>query len=90
MSKKVPERQCVGCREMKGKNELLRLVKTKEGEVVLDGSGKMNGRGAYLCPNGECLKKAIKARGLERSLKAAVPKDVIGELEKEMGKVAAG
>lgn len=90
MNKKVPMRRCVGCGEMKSKKELLRIIRTAEDEILLDATGKKNGRGAYLCPNEECFKKAVKAKGLERSLKMAVPKEVIENLAKEMEKVAAG
>ena len=90
MNKKVPMRRCVGCGEMKSKKELLRIIRTAEDEILLDATGKKNGRGAYLCPNEECFKKAVKAKGLDRSLKMAVPKEVIENLAKEMEKVAAG
>ena len=83
MNKKIPLRQCVGCNEMKSKKEMLRVLKTAEEEVVLDTTGKMNGRGAYLCKNAECLKKAIKQRGIERSLKMEIEKSVYEKLEKE-------
>ena len=83
MNKKIPLRQCVGCNEMKSKKEMLRVLKTAEGEVILDTTGKMNGRGAYLCRNAECLKKAIKHKGLERSLKMEIEKNVYEKLEKE-------
>lgn len=82
--KKVPQRQCVGCREMKPKKELLRVIRTPEEEVVLDSTGKKNGRGAYLCFSLECLKKSRKSKGLERSLKVAIPDEVYEKLEKEM------
>ena len=82
MNKKIPLRQCVGCNEMKSKKEMLRVLKTAE-EVVLDTTGKMNGRGAYLCKNAECLKKAMKHKGLERSLKMQIEKSVYEKLEKE-------
>ena len=90
MSKKIRMRQCVGCREMKGKKEMLRIIKTPEGEILLDATGKKNGRGAYICQDRECLKKAVRTKGLERSLKTAVPEDVIKNLEKEMEAVATG
>lgn len=83
MNKKIPLRQCVGCNEMKSKKEMLRVLKTAEGEVVLDTTGKMNGRGAYLCKNAECLKKAVKHKGIERSLKMEIDKSVYEKLEKE-------
>ena len=90
MNKKIPMRQCVGCQEMKSKKELLRMIKTAENEILLDTTGKKNGRGAYLCPNGECLARAVKTKGLERSLKTAIPKEVIENLTKEMEVVAKG
>ena len=90
MNKKIPMRQCVGCQEMKSKKELLRIIKTAENEIILDTTGKKNGRGAYLCPNGECLARAVKTKGLERSLKTAIPKEVIENLTKEMEVVAKG
>ena len=83
-NKKVPLRQCVGCQEMKSKLELIRVIKTPEGEVTLDTTGRMNGRGAYLCKNSDCLKKLRKTKGLERSLKIAIPQEVYEKLEKEM------
>lgn len=84
MQKKIPQRQCMGCRERKAKRELIRVVRTPEGTVRLDFGGKMNGRGAYLCPNPECLKKAIRAKALERSLEVSIPEEVVAQLEKEM------
>ena len=83
MNKKIPLRKCVGCNEMRSKKEMLRVLKTTEEEVILDTTGKMNGRGAYLCKNAECLKKAIKHKGLERSLKMEIEKSVYERLEKE-------
>ena len=84
MQKKIPQRQCMGCRERKEKREMIRVVRSPEGHVSLDFGGKMNGRGAYLCPNPECLKRAIRSKALERSLEAAIPDDVYARLEKEM------
>lgn len=89
MSKKIPMRQCVGCGEMRSKKELLRIIKTAEDEILLDTTGKKNGRGAYICPNGDCLQMAIKAKGLERSLKTAIPKEITENLIKEMETIAA-
>ena len=83
MNKKVPMRQCVGCGEMKSKKEMMRILKTAEGEIVLDVTGKKNGRGAYLCISEECLKKARKSKGIERSLKMSIPSEVYDNLEKE-------
>ena len=84
MNKKVPMRQCVGCQEMKSKKEMLRVLKTAEDEIVLDATGRKNGRGAYLCFSKECLAKARKNKGLERSLKMAIPSAVYDSLEKEL------
>ena len=81
---KIPMRQCTGCREMKSKKEMLRVLKTTDDEIVLDTTGKKNGRGAYLCLSRECLDKAIKNHGLERSLKTAVPDEVYERLKKEL------
>ena len=76
-------RQCTGCREMKSKQEMMRVLKTAEDELVLDTPGKKNGRGAYVCFSMECLEKAMKSRGLERSLKTRIPEDVYETLKKE-------
>ena len=83
-NKKVPMRKCVGCQGMKSKKEMIRVIRTSEGEFLLDATGRKNGRGAYLCPNGDCLAKAVKNKGLERSFKQAIPKEVYEALEKEM------
>ena len=82
--RKIPLRQCVGCGEDKEKKAMLRVIKTSEGEILLDDTGKKNGRGAYLCLSRECLDKAIKNHGLERSLKTAVPDEVYERLKKEL------
>ena len=84
MQKKIPQRQCMGCRERKEKRAMIRVVRTPEGEVTLDFSGKKNGRGAYLCPNPDCLKKAIRSKALDRSLEVTIPQEVYDRLEKEM------
>ena len=84
MQKKIPQRQCMGCRERKAKRELIRVVRCTDGEVRLDFGGKMNGRGAYICPDPECLKKVRKSRALDRSLETAIPETVYDRLEKEM------
>ena len=83
MAKKIPMRQCVGCGEMKGKREMMRVLKTPEEAIVLDVTGRKNGRGAYLCKSLDCLKKARKNKGLERSLKIHIPDEVYDSLEKE-------
>ena len=81
MAKKIPLRQCVGCGEMKSKKELVRVIRTAEGDIVLDVTGNKNGRGAYLCHSADCMKKARKNKGLERSLKTNIPDEIYGELE---------
>ncbi len=83
MAKKIPLRQCVGCGEMKGKKDMMRVLKTAENEICLDVTGKKNGRGAYICRNRECLRLARKNKGLERSFKMSIPNEVYDTLEKE-------
>ncbi len=90
MQKKIPQRQCMGCRERKAKKELLRVVRGTDGVVSLDFSGKLNGRGAYVCPNLDCLKKAQKSKALERSLETEIPETVFARLTKEMEAGANG
>ena len=82
--KKIPQRQCVGCRTMKDKKELIRVVRTPEGEIVLDSTGKKSGRGAYVCPDPACLKKARKSRALERAFSLEIPDAVYDALETQM------
>ncbi|MDE6961524.1 MAG: YlxR family protein [Lachnospiraceae bacterium] len=81
-------RQCIGCGEKKSKRDMIRILRTTEGEIVLDATGRKNGRGAYLCGSTECLKKAEKSRGLERSLKTVIPAEVYESLKKEIEKLA--
>ena len=90
MQKKIPQRQCMGCRERKAKRELIRVVRGTDGTVSLDFGGKLNGRGAYLCPRMECLTKAQKAKSLERSLEVPIPNEVYERLAKEMGEGSVG
>ena len=82
--KKIPLRKCTGCNEMKPKKELIRVLKTTEEEIILDKTGKKNGRGAYLCNSLECFKQARKSRGLERSLQVKIPDEIYETLEKEL------
>lgn len=82
--KKIPMRTCLGCGEMKPKKELIRVVKSAEGEISLDRTGKKNGRGAYICPSGECLEKAKKARRLEKSFSCKIEDGVYAALESEL------
>ena len=84
MQKKIPQRQCMGCRERKAKRDMIRVVRTVEGNVCLDFSGKLNGRGAYICPDAACLQKAQKAKSLERSLEVPIPEEVYNRLAAEM------
>ena len=83
-TRKIPQRQCVGCRVMKDKKALVRVVKTPENEVVLDLTGKKSGRGAYVCPEMECLKKARKSRALERAFDLTIPAEVYDAMEAQM------
>lgn len=85
--KKTPMRKCIGCQEMKSKKEMIRILKTTDDEVVLDTTGKKNGRGAYLCLSKECLNKAIKSKALPRSLKMPIPQEVYDSLKKELDEV---
>lgn len=84
MPKKIPMRQCTGCREMKQKRELIRVVRSPENTISLDFKGKAQGRGAYLCHNPDCLKKAIKSRALERSLEVSIPEEIYAQLTLQM------
>lgn len=84
MAKKIPMRQCIGCGEMKAKKDLVRVLKTAEGEITLDVTGKKNGRGAYVCASMECLAKARKSKGLERSFQMKIPDEIYENLEKEL------
>ncbi len=93
-NRKIPMRQCVGCHEMKPKKGMLRVLRTtaEDGktEIILDTTGRKNGRGAYICPSGACLRAAIKNKGLERSLKTSIPSGVYETLAKEMEKFETG
>ena len=84
MQKKIPMRQCLGCREMKPKKELIRVVRSPEGAVSIDFRGKMPGRGAYVCPREECLSKAVKSRALERAFGVKLPEALYDTLAKEL------
>ena len=82
--KKIPQRQCMGCRERKEKRELIRVVRAPDGGVSLDFRGKAPGRGAYICPDMACLKKAIRSKALDRSLEVTIPEEIYVRLEQEM------
>ena len=84
MQKKIPQRQCMGCRERMDKKALIRVVRTADGNVQLDFSGKLNGRGAYICPKADCLKKVRKSKALDRSLEVPIPEEVYDRLEREI------
>jgi len=84
MQKKIPQRQCMGCRERKAKRDMIRVVRGTDGTVSLDFGGKVNGRGAYICPDGECLRKAQRSKALERSLEVEIPEEVYARLSAQM------
>ncbi len=86
-TRKIPMRQCIGCGTVRSKKEMIRIIRTPEDAIVLDTSGRKNGRGAYLCPNLSCLAMARKTKALERALKVQVPPEVYEQLEKEMGQI---
>ncbi len=83
--KKIPLRKCTGCGEMKPKKELVRVLKTADDQIVIDSTGRMNGRGAYICHSSDCLKKAIKTKSIERSLGIGISESIYDELKKELG-----
>lgn len=85
MAKKIPMRQCIGCGEMKSKKEMIRILRTEDQGIILDATGRKNGRGAYICPNPECMKKARKSRGLDRAFKMPVSDEIYDSLTKEIG-----
>ena len=84
MQKKIPLRQCLGCREMKPKRELIRVVRSPEGDISLDFKGKASGRGAYVCPDAQCLKKAVKAKALERAFSCQIPQEIYDKISEQM------
>ena len=84
MQKKIPMRQCLGCREMKPKKELIRVVRPPEGDITLDFRGKIPGRGAYVCPNAECLEKAVKTRAIDRALETKVQPELYDALREQL------
>ena len=84
VKKKLPQRQCIGCGEMKNKRDMIRVIRSSDGAISIDATGRKNGRGAYICRNMECFRLAVKNRGLERSLKTEIPASVYEMLEKEM------
>jgi predicted RNA-binding protein YlxR (DUF448 family) len=84
MQKRIPMRQCMGCREMKPKRELIRVVRAPDGHVSLDFKGKSPGRGAYVCRNAGCLKKAVRSKSLSRALDTAIPDEVMAALQEQM------
>lgn len=90
MTKKIPMRMCVGCRTMKEKRSLVRVVRTEDGSAKVDPTGKLNGRGAYVCPNADCLKKAVKSRALDRALEISIGQDVMERLASEVERRGEG
>ncbi|MDL2301792.1 YlxR family protein [Lachnospiraceae bacterium OttesenSCG-928-D06] len=89
MAKKIPLRQCIGCGEMKGKKDMMRVVKSADNQINIDVTGKKNGRGAYLCKQRECLQQARKSKGLARSFKMSIPDEVYDTLEEEFENIEA-
>ena len=88
--RKIPLRRCTGCNEQKPKKELVRVVRSPQGEIALDRVGKMPGRGAYLCPSAQCLAKARKVKRLERALEAQIPPEVYERIEQEIEGAQSG
>lgn len=84
-TKTIPMRQCVGCREMKKKKELIRVIKNNENKIFVDLTGKKNGRGAYICNSMECLEKAIKSKSLDRAFNMVIQDEIYDEIKKELG-----
>ena len=84
MEKKIPMRQCLGCREMKPKRELIRVVRSPDGDISMDFKGKASGRGAYICPDSACLKKAVKAKALEKAFSMSIPPEIYDKLQEQM------
>lgn len=84
MAKKIPQRQCLGCRQMKPKNELVRIIRTPLDEIQLDVTGKMNGRGAYICREKACFDKAVKSKAVDRALKMDVPEEIYLSIGREL------
>ncbi len=82
--KKIPLRKCTGCGEMKPKKELVRVVKTPDDEVLMDLTGRVNGRGAYICPNAQCLKIARKSKRIEKSFQMQIPDEIYDKMEEEL------
>ncbi len=88
--KKIPMRKCVGCGEMKPRKDLIRVIRTPEGKVLTDLTGRANGRGAYLCRSSTCFEKAVRAKSLQRSLEVPVDQDTLTMLQKEIGRIETG
>ena len=84
MSKQIPVRQCIGCREMKPKNEMVRIIRTPDNDICLDKTGRMNGRGAYICLSLDCYNNAVRSKAIERALKQEIPDDIYEAIGKEM------
>ncbi len=87
--RKIPQRMCIGCRNMRNKKELIRIVRTPQGEIEMDTGGKKPGRGAYICADAECFKKAVKSKGLEKALEKAIPGDVIEIIGKQIESISS-
>ncbi|MBO8159394.1 YlxR family protein [Thermosyntropha sp.] len=86
-TRKIPQRMCVGCREMKNKRDLIRIVRTPDGKIEIDSTGKKSGRGAYICPNIECLNQAIKGKRLQKALEQDIPTEVFTLLKEKISEI---
>lgn len=86
--KKIPQRMCIGCHEMKAKKELIRIVKTPQGEIEVDVTGKKSGRGAYLCPSAECLQKAVKGKKIEKALQISLKQEDLENIKRGWENIA--
>ena len=82
--RKIPQRMCVGCREMKNKKELIRIVRTPDDSILIDSTGKKSGRGAYVCPDAQCFNLAVKGKSFEKALERKIPEDIIQRLRKDL------
>ncbi len=86
-TRRVPQRMCLGCREMKNKKELIRIVRTPEGEIELDNTGKKPGRGAYICPDIQCYNKAVKSKSIQKALEKSIPEEISEKIKDQLEKM---
>ncbi|KUG03306.1 putative nucleic-acid-binding protein implicated in transcription termination [hydrocarbon metagenome] len=88
-TRKIPQRMCIGCRNMKNKKDLIRIVRTPQGDIELDTHGKKPGRGAYMCADPDCFKKSVKSKGLEKALDKSIPVEIIAHIEKQIQSISS-